>query len=80
MTEENPDSDLTFDNERFAPERKHPYDDLTFRDGANKERIAYAKGEDEPFTGVGVSTKTQRITGMGISFFERQIAWQENLF
>ena len=55
LDEENPDSDLTFDNERFAPERKHPYDDLTFRDGANKERIAYAKGEDEPFTGVGVS-------------------------
>ena len=55
LGKENPDSDLTFDNERFAPERKHPYDDLTFRDGANKERIAYAKGEDEPFTGVGVS-------------------------
>jgi antitoxin component YwqK of YwqJK toxin-antitoxin module len=55
LDEENPDFDLSFDNERFAPERKHPYDDLTFRDGVNKERIAYAKGEDEPFTGVGVS-------------------------
>ena len=55
LDKENPDYDLTFDNERFAPERKHPYDDLTFREGANKERIAYAKGEDEPFTGVGVS-------------------------
>ena len=55
LDEENPDFDLSFDNERFVPERKHPYDDLTFRDGANKERIAYAKGEDEPFTGVGVS-------------------------
>ena len=55
LDRETPDFDLSFDNERFAPERKHPYDDLTFREGANKERIAYAKGEDEPFTGVGVS-------------------------
>ena len=78
LDEENPDFDLSFDNERFAPERKHPYDDLTFREGENKERIAYAKGEEEPFTGVGDRTKTQRITGVGNSFFERQIAWEEN--
>ena len=63
LDKENPDYDLTFDNERFAPERKHPYDDLTFREGANKERIAYAKGEYEPFTGVGVSPKRKGSLG-----------------
>jgi len=61
LDEENPDFDLSFDNERFAPERKHPYDDLTFREGENKERIAYAKGEDEPFTGVGDATKRKGL-------------------
>ena len=44
LGKENPDSDLTFDNEHFAPERNYPYDDLAFREEANKERIAYAKG------------------------------------
>jgi antitoxin component YwqK of YwqJK toxin-antitoxin module len=57
---ENPDVDLSFDNEGFAPERKYPYKDLTFREGANKERIAYAKGEEEPFTG---SSKTYYLSG-----------------
>ena len=61
LDRENPDFDLSFDNERFAPERKHPYDDLTFREGENKERIAYAKGEDEPFTGVGDATKRKGL-------------------
>ena len=81
LGKENPDSDLTFDNERFAPERKHPYDDLTFRDGANKERIAYAKGEDEPFTGVGVSPpKRKGSLGWESRFLNGKLHGKKTLF
>ena len=77
---ENPDSDLTFDNVRFAPERKYPYDDLAFREGANKERIAYAKGEDEPFTGVGVSPKRKGSLGWESRFLNGKLHGKKTLF
>ena len=77
---ENPDYDLTFDNERYAPERKHPYDDLTFREGANKERIAYAKDEDEPFTGVGVSPKRKGSLGWESRFLNGKLHGKKTLF
>ena len=80
LDKENPDYDLTFDNERFAPERKHPYDDLTFREGANKERIAYAKGEDEPFTGVGVSPKRKGSLGWESRFLNGKLHGKKTLF
>ena len=72
--------DLTFENERFAPERKHPYDDLTFREGANKERIAYAKDEDEPFTGVGVSPKRKGSLGWESRFLNGKLHGKKTLF
>jgi antitoxin component YwqK of YwqJK toxin-antitoxin module len=80
LGKENPDSDLTFDNERFAPERKHPYDDLTFREGANKERIAYAKDEDEPFTGVGDATKTKGGMGFESRFLNGKLHGKKTFF
>ena len=80
LDKENPDYDLTFDNERFAPERKHPYDDLTFREGANKERIAYAKDEDEPFTGVGVSPKRKGSLGWESRFLNGKLHGKKTLF
>ena len=80
LDEENPDFDLSFDNERFAPERKHPYDDLTFREGANKERIAYAKDEDEPFTGVGDATKTKGGLGFESRFLNGKLHGKKTLF
>ncbi|NCX71554.1 MAG: hypothetical protein EBW86_13500 [Rhodobacteraceae bacterium] len=76
----NPDYDLTFDNERFAPERKYPYDDLAFREGANKERIAYAKDEDEPFTGVGVSPKRKGSLGWESRFLNGKLHGKKTLF
>jgi len=80
LDEENPDFDLSFDNERFAPERKHPYDDLTFREGENKERIAYAKGEDEPFTGVGDATKTKGGLGFESRFLNGKLHGKKTFF
>ncbi len=80
LDRENPDYDLTFDNERYAPERKHPYDDLTFREGANKERIAYAKGEEEPFTGVGVSPKRIGSLGWESRFLNGKLHGKKTLF
>jgi len=80
LDKENPDYDLTFDNERFAPERKHPYDDLTFREGANKERIAYARGEDEPFTGVGVSPNRKGSLGWESRFLNGKLHGKKTLF
>ena len=80
LGKENPDSDLTFDNERFAPERKYPFQDLTYRDGANKERIAYAKGEDEPFTGVGVSPKRKGSLGWESRFLNGKLHGKKILF
>ena len=80
LDKENPDYDLTFDNERFAPERKYPYDDLTFREGANKERIAYAKDEDEPFTGVGVSPKRKGSLGWESRFLNGKLHGKKTLF
>ena len=80
LDEENPDFDLSFDNERFAPERKHPYDDLTFREGANKERIAYAKDEDEPFTGVGDATKTKGGMGFESRFLNGKLHGKKTFF
>ena len=80
LDRETPDFDLSFDNERFAPERKHPYDDLTFREGENKERIAYAKGEDEPFTGVGDATKTKGGMGFESRFLNGKLHGKKILF
>ena len=80
LDKENPDYDLTFDNERFAPERKYPYDDLTFREGVNKERIAYAKDEDEPFTGVGVSPKRKGSLGWESRFLNGKLHGKKTLF
>ncbi|MEN8716872.1 MAG: hypothetical protein ABF384_18335 [Verrucomicrobiales bacterium] len=80
LGKENPDSDLTFDNERFAPERKYPYDDLTFREGANKERIAYAKGEDEPFTGVGDAKKRKGGLGFESRFLNGKLHGKKTFF
>ena len=77
---ENPDSDLTFDNVHFAPERNYPYDDLAFREEANKERIAYAKGEDEPFTGVGVSPKRKGSLGWESRFLNGKLHGKKILF
>jgi antitoxin component YwqK of YwqJK toxin-antitoxin module len=76
----NPDFDLSFDNEDFAPERKYPYKDLTFREGANKERIAYAKGEEEPFTGVGVSPKRKGSLGWETRFLNGKLHGKKILF
>ena len=80
LGKENPDSDLTFDNEHFAPRRKYPFQDLTYRDGANKERIAYAKGEDEPFTGVGVSPKRKGSLGWESRFLNGKLHGKKILF
>ena len=80
LGKENPDSDPTFDNVRFAPERKYPYDDLAFREGANKERFAYAKGEDEPFTGVGVSPKSEGSLGWESCFLNGKLHGKKTLF
>jgi antitoxin component YwqK of YwqJK toxin-antitoxin module len=80
IDEEKPDFDLTFDNERFAPERKHPYDDLTFREGANKERIAYAKGEEEPFTGVGDAKKRKGGLGFESRFLNGKLHGKKTFF
>jgi antitoxin component YwqK of YwqJK toxin-antitoxin module len=80
LDKENPDYDLTFDNERFAPERKYPFNDLTYREGANKERIAYAKGEDEPFTGVGVSPKRKGSVGWESRFLNGKLHGKKNTF
>ena len=77
---ENPDYDLTFDNERFAPERKYPYDDLDFREGANKERIAYARDEDEPFTGVGDAKKRKGGLGFESRFLNGKLHGKKTLF
>ena len=80
LDKENPDSDLTFDNEHFAPERKYPYNDLTYRDGANKERIAYAKGENEPFIGVGVKPKSKGSLGWESRFLNGKLHGKKILF
>lgn len=80
LDKENPDSDLTFDNEHFAPERKYPYDDLTFREGANKERIAYAKDEDEPFTGVGDAKKRKGGLGFESRFLNGKLHGKKTFF
>ena len=80
LGKENPDSDPTFDNVRFAPERKYPYDDLAFREGASKERFAYAKGEDEPFTGVGVSPKSEGSLGWESCFLNGKLHGKKTLF
>ena len=80
LGKENLDSDLTFDNERFAPERKYPYDDLTFREGTNKERIAYAKDEDEPFTGVGDAKKRKGGLGFESRFLNGKLHGKKTVF
>ena len=80
LGKENPDSDLTFDNEHFAPRRKYPFQDLTYHDGANKERIAYAKGEDEPFTGVGVSPKRKGSLAWESRFLNGKLHGKKILF
>jgi len=80
LGKENLDSDLTFDNERFAPERKYPYDDLTFREGTNKERIAYAKFEEEPFTGVGDAKKRKGGLGFESRFLNGKLHGKKTLF
>ena len=80
LGKENPDSDLTFDNVRFAPERKYPYDDLAFREKANKELIAYAKGEEEPFTGVGVSPNRKGSLGWETRFLNGKLHGKKILF
>ena len=80
LDRENPDFDLSFDNEGFAPEREYPYKDLTFREGANKERIAYAKGEEEPFTGVGVSPKRKGSLGWETRFLNGKLHGKKILF
>jgi antitoxin component YwqK of YwqJK toxin-antitoxin module len=80
LGKENPDSDPTFDNVRFAPERKYPYDDLAFREESNKERFAYAKGEDEPFTGVGVSPKSEGSLGWESCFLNGKLHGKKTLF
>ena len=80
LGKENPDSDPTFDNEHFAPRRKYPFQDLTYRDGANKERIAYAKGEDEPFTGVGDSPKRKGSLGWESRFLNGKLHGKKILF
>jgi antitoxin component YwqK of YwqJK toxin-antitoxin module len=80
LDRETPDFDLSFDNEGFAPERKYPYMDLTFREGANKERIAYAKGEKEPFTGVGVSPNRKGSLGWETRFLNGKLHGKKILF
>ena len=80
LDRENPDFDLSFDNEGFAPERKYPYKDLTFREGENKERIAYAKGEEEPFTGVGLSPKRKGSQGWETRFLNGKLHGKKILF
>jgi len=80
LDKETPDFDLSFDNEGFAPERKYPYKDLTFREGADKERIAYAKGEEEPFTGVGVSPKRKGSLGWETRFLNGKLHGKKTLF
>jgi len=80
LGKENPDSDLTFDNEHFAPERKHQYDDLAFREESNKERIAYARDEDEPFTGVGVSPKRKGSLAWESRFLNGKLHGKKILF
>ena len=80
LDRENPDFDLSFDNEGFAPERKYPYKNLTFREGANKEHIAYAKGEEEPFTGVGVSPKRKGSLGWETRFLNGKLHGKKILF
>ncbi len=77
---ENLDSDLTFDNVLFAPERKYPYKALTYRDGPNQERIAYANGEEEPFTGVGVSPKCEGSLGWESRFLNGKLHGKKILF
>ena len=73
------------------PEREYPYDDLTYREGVNKERITYAKGEEEPFTGVGVkyysdgrrSWERQFIDGMQTNYqqyYRTGSKWKESRF
>ena len=80
LGKENPDSDPTFDNEHFAPRRKYPFQDLTYRDGTNKERIAYARDEDEPFTGVGVSPKRKGSLGWESRFLNGKLHGKKTLF
>jgi len=80
LDKETPDFDLSFDNEGFAPERKYPYKDLTFREGADKERIAYAKGEEEPFTGIGVSPKRKGSQGWETRFLNGKLHGKKILF
>ena len=80
LGKENPDSDPTFDNEHFAPRRKYPFQDLTYRDGTNKERIAYARDEDEPFTGVGVSPKRKGSLGWESRFLNGKLHGKKILF
>jgi len=73
------------------PEREYPYDDLTYREGVNKERLAYAKGEEKPFTGVGVkyhsdgrrSWERQFIDGMQTNYqqyYRTGSKWKESRF
>jgi len=73
------------------PEREYPYDDLTYREGVNKERLTYAKGEEEPFTGVGVkyhsdgrpSWESQFINGMQTNYqqyYRTGSKWKETRF
>ncbi len=45
---EYPEVDLLFNKERITSEREYPINDLVY----DKESIAYASGEDEPFTGI----------------------------
>ena len=73
------------------PEREYSYDDLTYREGVNKERLAYAKGEKKPFTGVGVkyhsdgrrSWERQFIDGMQTNYqqyYRTGSKWKETRF
>lgn len=73
------------------PEREYPYDNLTYLEGVNKERLAYAKGEEKPFTGVGVkyhsdgrrSWERQFINGMQTNYqqyYWTGSKWKESRF
>ena len=47
---------------------------------ANKERIAYAKDDDEPFTGVGVSPKRKGSLGWESRFLNGKLHGKKTLF